>query len=546
MQLNYYSIGPFISALLSSTIGLLVFKKNPRDKTNRSFSRLCFFTTMWLLPYSINYNLGAPALTLIEKIFRYSYCSIIFIPISLTHYLLLFLKVKIQKTASSLLYLYGSIVSLLIINTDFIVSGVFKFYWGFYPKAGKYHPFILAFFLINIIFIVVLLINKLEQAPKHSTTRNQIKYQLIAFIIFGSASLDFIPNYGYPILPIGYIQTSLFLCIISYAIIKHRLLNINLIIRKGLLYSTLVSIITIIYLITIFVIESLVRDIIGYKSILISTSTAFLLGLIFIPLKDKIQNIIDIIFFSSTPLKLAQENILLRKEVADKERLKAVATLASGLAHEIKNPLTAVKTFTEYLPAKKDDPQFLDKFAHIVGKEVSRIDNLVNQLLDFAKPGPLNLRKTNVEYLIEDTITFLNNDFIKNNITIVKQYDLNGQHLLNIDHNQFKQALLNLFLNALEAMPHGGKLSIRTNYMPTERPSSPPMLCITIKDTGEGIANDDLKHIFDPFFSMKDAGTGLGLAITQGIIREHGGEISVKSQTGVGTEFRIELPLNYL
>ncbi|HPB69086.1 MAG TPA: ATP-binding protein, partial [Candidatus Omnitrophota bacterium] len=277
------------------------------------------------------------------------------------------------------------------------------------------------------------------------------------------------------------------------------------------------------------------------KSISISTSIAFFLGLVFIPLKDKIQYIIDKAFYKGSPQEIAQENISLRKEIADKERLRAVATLASGMAHEIKNPLTAVKTFTEYLPSKKNDPQFLDKFARIVSKEVGRIDNLVNQLLDFAKPVPLNLKNTAIEHLIEDTLIFLNNDFIKHNISIRRQYSSSDQHLLKIDHNQFKQALLNLFLNAIEAMPDGGELTLGI----TGRPSSPDILRISIQDTGHGIAPEDIKHIFDPFFSKKDSGTGLGLAITQGIIQEHGGKINVETQSGVGTKFTIEMPLNY-
>ncbi|MFA5261167.1 MAG: ATP-binding protein [Candidatus Omnitrophota bacterium] len=545
MQLNYYSIGPFFSSLLSFTTGFLVLKRNPKGALHQRFFLLCFFTTMWLLPYSVNYNLNVNHLPLIEKIFRYAYCSVMFIPISLLHYLLLCFNTKKYKLFIYFSYLYGLVISFLIIKTNHIISGTYLFYWGFYPKAGEFNPYVLICFSFYILAIHSLLIYELRKAHPGSIEKNQIKYQLIAFLIFGTGSLDFVPNYGYPLLPVGYIQTSISLCILSYAIIKHKLLNINLIIRKGLLYSTLASIISITYLITIFLIESFVRDFIGYKSISISTSIAFFLGLVFIPLKDKIQYIIDKAFYKGSTEEIAQENLFLRKEIADKERLKAIATLASGLAHEIKNPLTAVKTFTEYLPSKKNDPQFLDKFARIVNNEVGRIDNLVNQLLDFAKPAPLNLKNTDAGNLIDDTLAFLNNDFIKHSISIVKKYNPNEHHLLKIDHNQFKQALLNLFLNAIEAMPLGGELIIGINFIKEGNPSSADILCISIKDTGQGIAKEDLKHIFDPFFSKKDTGTGLGLAITQGIIQEHGGKISVETQSGVGTEFKIEIPFKY-
>ena len=280
--------------------------------------------------------------------------------------------------------------------------------------------------------------------------------------------------------------------------------------------------------------EKILQGIIGYNSIFISVTTAFLLGIIFFPLGRKIQYAIDKVFFKGTREEIAFQNELLRKEITQSEKHKAVAALASGIAHEVRNPLTALKAFYEHFPEKKNDPKFLEKFTRIAGKEIGRIEGLIQQLLDFAKPSPPSFQETDMNRLIEETLDLISNKLGANNITLHKHLASNIQHL-NVDKNQIKQVLLNIFLNAIDAMPTGGILTIRTT-------SDEQRTTISISDTGSGIAPEDLKRIFEPFFSKKATGTGLGLAITQGIIQEHGGKIKVNSTIGEGTEFIIELP----
>jgi len=234
----------------------------------------------------------------------------------------------------------------------------------------------------------------------------------------------------------------------------------------------------------------------------------------------------------------------IKQEVTQTAKLKIVATLASGIAHEIKNPLTAIKTFTEFLPQKLDDKQFLEKFSHLVGQEVERIDRLVHQLLEFAKPRPLTLICVNVDELVEDTLNLLSNRFLKQKINVEKEFFKEQDGTLYVDPNQFRQALLNIFLNAIEAMPNGGTLRVSAKFNNISNVSqNRSYFHVVIEDTGYGIDPQDLPHIFDPFFSKKDGGTGLGLSITHGIIKEHGGKIRAESQIGVGTKFIIELPL---
>jgi signal transduction histidine kinase len=302
----------------------------------------------------------------------------------------------------------------------------------------------------------------------------------------------------------------------------------------------LVTTMTLIFFIFVLISEHLFHQVVHYQNVTTSIIMASLIALVFSPLKNKIQDWVDRAFFKATPMEMSEQNEQLRREVTQSERMKSIAILASGMAHEIKNPLTPIKTFSEQLPSRLDDKEFLLKFSRIINKEVDRIDNLVQELLNFAKPSPPQLKQVNIHQLIEQTLELLNNEIIRYKINLNTLFE-NKNVFINIDPNQIKQALLNLFLNAIEAMPNGGTLTINTNVI-TRSEATKQSLIIEISDTGYGIDPKDLPYIFDPFFSKKDHGTGLGLSITHEIIKNHNGRIFAESELGKGTTFRIELP----
>ena len=322
----------------------------------------------------------------------------------------------------------------------------------------------------------------------------------------------------------------------TYAIVKHNLLDINIVMRKGLIYSLLISVITMLYVISALLIENLFRGMVGYKSLPLTIFAITLLVLLFQPLKNYIQRIIDKFFFHGSIDQIDEENIKLREELQKAEKLKAVATLAAGMAHEIKNPLTSIKTFTEYISKKKTDPEFLEKFQKIVSGEVNRINYIVKQLLEFSKPSDLRLKETSIDSLLNETLDLLNNDFLKHNIKIEKCYS--PLPSIKVDPSQMKQVFLNLLLNAIDSMETGGVITA------TIKPGKNNNIIIKIRDSGKGIKKEDLKHIFDPFFSKKNGGTGLGLSVVYGIIEKHGGKISVEGVPGHGTSFQINLPID--
>jgi len=217
------------------------------------------------------------------------------------------------------------------------------------------------------------------------------------------------------------------------------------------------------------------------------------------------------------------------------ERMVAAGKLAMGLAHEIKNPLAGIKTFTEYLPEKYHDPQFRQDFFESVSREVDRINRIVCSLADFAKPILLKIETMDVQKVLQETATFLTNDCLKKNVKLESSFEPQPI-LMPGDAAQLKQACLNLCLNALEAMDKGGTLSVSCLWDNGEA-------VLRIADTGCGIAKDHLPQLFDPFFSTKQSGMGLGLAVVKQIVEQHLGSIKVDSEVGVGTTFEIRVPL---
>ena len=230
-------------------------------------------------------------------------------------------------------------------------------------------------------------------------------------------------------------------------------------------------------------------------------------------------------------LKAASERLLFQ------EKLAAAGQMAAGMAHEIKNPLASIKTFAQYLPEKYADPSFRDKFSRLVQTEIDRINEIVRELADFAKPAPLQLRPVRLAELLDDTLALLSNQCLKQGVHIHKSFSDHGI-TIQADLNQMKQVLLNLLLNSLEAMAKGGRLDVTTCL-------SDHRLVLRISDTGYGVAPEHQAHIWDPFFTTKERGMGLGLAIVKRIVDRHGGHISLSSVQGRGTTIELWFPLHF-
>jgi signal transduction histidine kinase len=223
------------------------------------------------------------------------------------------------------------------------------------------------------------------------------------------------------------------------------------------------------------------------------------------------------------------------------DRLASLGTLTAGLAHEIRNPLVAIKTLTQLLPERLDDVEFRNQFLQIAAGEVDRISSLVTELLEFARPSDPKLELEEINTILDGMILLVSTETKKKQVNITKDYSADLPPI-QIDREQIKQVFLNILLNAIEATSENGKITVKTRSF--IKPGGEPYIQIEFTDTGYGIPEDYLEDIFNPFFTTKSTGSGLGLSISNQIIQDHRGYINVESQLHEGSSFFINLPVN--
>ncbi len=227
----------------------------------------------------------------------------------------------------------------------------------------------------------------------------------------------------------------------------------------------------------------------------------------------------------------------LEAEMKRKEKWAAIGELSSNIAHEIRNPLASLKSSIEMLREDLIPKDYKDKLMRIALNEMDRLNRIISDFLTYSRPTNPEMKKVDIHEILNETVELLKNvEQNMNNVTIEKIYS--GSLQVNIDPQKMKQVFWNLGLNALEAMPSGGKLIISTEH-------SNGFVHIHFKDSGVGIEEMNIEKIFYPFFTTKEQGTGLGLAIAYRIIEEHRGSIKVESSTDIGTNFEIIIPDTY-
>ena len=225
----------------------------------------------------------------------------------------------------------------------------------------------------------------------------------------------------------------------------------------------------------------------------------------------------------------------LEKEVAKSRHLASVSSLAAGVAHEIRNPLSSIKGFAVYLKEKLQADSEDKETADIIVAEVERLNRVITQLIEFARPPELKKEKTRISVLLDHALKLIAAEAHKGNIKINFTRESN-ELFVEVDPDKVKQVLLNIFLNAVAAMKEGGTLNVE---LMTEKENAR----VVVSDTGVGIEKMDLPRIYDPYFTSKPVGTGLGLAVVQKIMEAHGGRIFVESAAGKGTKVSLYFPL---
>jgi signal transduction histidine kinase len=259
---------------------------------------------------------------------------------------------------------------------------------------------------------------------------------------------------------------------------------------------------------------------------------------------------IELLFTLANQAAIAIENARLYQNLKQSQdtlrradRLSSLGLLTAGLAHEIRNPLVAIRTFTQLLPERYEDAEFREGFQSLALKEVDRICGLITDLLSFARPSKPNVALEDINAVIDGIVRILETQAKEKNVEIVREFSVNLPKVW-IDREQMKQVFMNLIFNGIQAINDGGIIIISTrlyNKNAEEEPGG--FLQVEIRDNGIGIPEENLQHIFDPFFTSKDEGSGLGLSISHQIVQEHGGYVTVESKPRSGTSFFVHVPV---
>jgi two-component system, NtrC family, sensor histidine kinase HydH len=239
------------------------------------------------------------------------------------------------------------------------------------------------------------------------------------------------------------------------------------------------------------------------------------------------------------------QNSQLYERMKERDRLAALGQMAAGLAHEIRNPLGSIKGAAQFLQptgSQPADAAGTREFLGIIVEEVDRLNKIVSQFLDYARPYRGDQNPLDINDVVRKTLHLIDKE--RSADVEISTSFIEGLPPVRADAQQLRQVFLNLTLNALEAMPKGGKLHVSTSLRrSTRRGAAAAFLEIRFRDTGVGIPPGDQRNLFIPFFTTKERGTGLGLPISQRIIENHGGTIEVRSQTGAGSTFTVLLPV---
>lgn len=229
----------------------------------------------------------------------------------------------------------------------------------------------------------------------------------------------------------------------------------------------------------------------------------------------------------------------IQKELVRSEKLISLGRLSAGVAHEIRNPLNAMKGAMTHLGQKWGHEPLISQYTQLVTEEIDRLDRVVSEFLYFSKQAPPRLDPVDINKIILDTEDLLSREVEKRGI-IFRNLLQPSVPLVMLDSDQMEQVLLNLFFNAMDSLTKGGEIEVGTIVTGTENERK---LLVVVKDNGTGISDKDLPNVFDPFFTTKEDGTGLGLPLSLGIVEAHGGTIELDSRPGRGTQATIILPL---
>ena len=527
-----YSIACAINAATSLVFGLFILFKNPQSKLNQLWCWMSLAITAWGTWIAIAFSTNNYPLALFTL--RIADTVAIFIPLLYLHFIITFLQRNDQRRVLTVCYALSILLACFGFSPLYISEARTKMGIHNFAEAG---PLFWIFFALYV-WEPLHAIRLTWQARQLSTgtRRAHITYVLAAGLVgFFVGGAWFPLCFNIPVSPLPGCFVWLYCIFVTWAVFKYQLFDIRVVVRKSLVYSILITLLTVGYFGMLYLIEQVFQARFGYRSPLVSVTAFALMALAFQPLKVAIQRGVDWLFFRAPHEELVKRMERFEQESRQSEKFKAVATLAAGLSHELRNPLQSIRTFAEFLPQRYDDPAFREKCKEVMQTEIARVNDLLKQLMDFAKPKSPTLQPMEPHKILDSTLDFLNAEFLVRQVHLEKKYEANGVQI-QADSDQLRQVILNLVLNALQAIGKEGRVVVSTHQ-------ENGWFTLEVTDTGPGIDPKILPKLFEPFATNKLNGTGLGLSIVHAIVKEHRGVISAQNQPGGGATFRVKLPV---
>lgn len=397
--------------------------------------------------------------------------------------------------------------------------------WDYFPPALNAYAYI-----VLAICYMALFVHVRKLAP--STDKRRLRYLLIAcpvaLVVCAADYLGYL-TLGSPQITGQVLAALLYLILLIVAYPQLSELH-DFLARAFVIFVSTVTGACIFYLAAFFFSDSLP----SFPSVIMAS---FLIVISVTPIKMILKKIFSYFYPNSKDVFTSLYEF---DEKLEREKALLLAEMAPVFAHEIRNPLGSIKGAAQYLQTEASTDE-QHKLLNVIIEEVNRLNSVVSQFLDYARPFTLKADVVNINDIVRKAVSVIRANRMADNITIAE--DLHDQlPPVEADGQQILQVILNIALNAIEAMPQGGTLSFRTTRLETDVGAD---AALSIRDTGSGISGEDLSNIFKPFYTTKERGVGLGLAICQRIMREHGGSIRVKSISGQGSVFLLRLPMAF-
>ncbi len=465
--------------------------------------------------------------------------DILFIPPLFFHVVVL-LTNAYARYKKIVIFYYLIIISYFLIalrwSHYFIPTVSPKMGFLYFPDAGPlYYPY--PFLGFCVMFHGWIVLHKASQKVS-AIKRNQYQYFLwVTAICFCGVASSLFLIFNIPVYPVGLFLLPVHDIAVAYIIVKYHLMDIRIIIRKGLIYTFLGTFITLFYIAAVYLIEQAFHNILGYHSLMGSVGVMALIAFMFIPLKNYIQSFVDKYFFRASYAQMIEQNDLLRQQSIRTQRYQMMSALSLKIITELRNPLTALVGYDYFLSKRLEDREFLNKFATVFHNELQRLQGLIQQLSDFSELKPLDLKNVDLIILMKELLEYLSERFQQQGVVLNKYFNEDHELMINADREQLKRALFIFLAHSIKSTPAKGQVWVGIE-------EAMEGVEINIKDTGKGLSQEDLSQIFDPFFSASRSGEDVNesLAQAQNIITKHGGKVMVDSQLNVGTEWIIQLP----